>query len=88
MRSLSSPVALALCLLHPSPSAPIPPQDSQRRAEYAKTVKARIDWEPTDPFHVFAVDVESAGFVIFGGERYGFAWDPAGGLRRWKQREE
>jgi hypothetical protein len=63
-------------------------QDSQRRAEYAKTVKARIDWEPTDPFHVFAVDVESAGFVIFGGERYGLAWDPTGGLRRWKQREE
>jgi hypothetical protein len=63
-------------------------QDPERRTEYAKTVKARIDWEPTDPYHVFAVDVESAGFVIFSGDRYGLAWDPARGLRRWKQREE
>jgi hypothetical protein len=32
---------------------------------------------------LFAVEVDSAGFVIFGGERYGLAWDPERGLRRW-----
>jgi hypothetical protein len=63
-------------------------RDPERRAAYAAAVKARIDWEPTDPYHVFAVDVDSAGFVIFSGDRYGLAWNPAGGLRRWKQREE
>ena len=59
--------------------------EPERRAAYRATIKARIDWEPEEPnFHVFAIDVESAGFVIFGEERYGLAWDPAGGLRRWR----
>jgi hypothetical protein len=58
--------------------------DPDRRAAYRATIKARIDWEPEEPnFHVFAIDVDSAGFVIFGQERYGLAWDPAAGLRRW-----
>jgi hypothetical protein len=59
-------------------------QDPGRRGAYRATIKARIDWEPTEPeFHLFAIDVESAGFVIFGEERYGLAWDLGGGLRRW-----
>ncbi|MGP8161837.1 MAG: hypothetical protein ACLQGJ_11580 [Candidatus Dormibacteria bacterium] len=33
--------------------------------------------------YCFAVDVESAGFVIFGDAGHGLAWTPAGGLRRW-----
>jgi hypothetical protein len=59
-------------------------RDPDRRAAYRRAIKARIDWEPEEPsFHVFAVDVESAGFVVFGEERYGLAWDPDRGLRRW-----
>src|SRR5947209_1759429 len=58
-------------------------QDPERRARFRAAMKARIDWEPPEPFHLFALDVESAGFVIFGTERYGLAWTPAGGLRRW-----
>ena len=59
-------------------------QDPERRARYRATVKARIDWEPTEPtFHCFAIDIESAGFVVFGAGRYGLAWDPDSGLRRW-----
>jgi hypothetical protein len=54
-----------------------------RRAAYCAALKARIDWEPKGPYHLFAVDVESAGFVVFGGERFGMAWDPEGGVRRW-----
>jgi hypothetical protein len=58
--------------------------DPERREAYRATIKARIDWEPDEPhFHVFAIDVESSGFIIFGKERYGLAWDPAQGLRRW-----
>jgi hypothetical protein len=57
--------------------------EPERRAAYAAALKARIDWEPTGPYHLFAVEVDSAGFVIFGGERYGLAWDPERGLRRW-----
>jgi hypothetical protein len=64
-------------------------QDAKRRARYRATIKARIDWQPSEPnFHCFAIDVESAGFVIFGRERYGLAWDPIGGMRRWSIAED
>jgi len=59
-------------------------QDPERRAAYRASVKARIDWEPAEPtFHLFAIDVDSAGFVTFADPRYGLAWDPERGLRRW-----
>jgi hypothetical protein len=58
--------------------------EPDRRTRYREAVKARLDWAPDEPnYHLFAIDVESAGFVIFGGERYGLAWDPRSGLRRW-----
>ncbi len=60
--------------------------DAGRRARYRATIKARIDWEPDEPnYHLFAIDVDSAGFVIFGKGGYGLAWSPADGLRRWEQ---
>jgi hypothetical protein len=60
-------------------------QDPDRREAYRAAIKARIDWVPDEPnYHLFAVDIESSGFVIFGKERYGLAWDPERGLRRWK----
>lgn len=60
-------------------------EEPERRARYRAAIKARIDWEPDEPrFHCFAIDVESAGFVIFGEGRYGLAWEPASGLRRWQ----
>jgi hypothetical protein len=61
--------------------------DPERRARYRATIKARIDWEPEEPnYHLFAVDIDSAGFVVFGKDRFGVAWDPERGLRRWAQR--
>jgi hypothetical protein len=57
-------------------------------AAYCAAIKAPIDWEPTEPYLLFALDVDSAGFVIFGEERYGLAWDSERGLRRWTQRPE
>jgi hypothetical protein len=65
----------------------VPVEESEPRARYRATVKARIHWEPEEPnYHLFAVDVDSAGFVSFAPERYGLAWDPDRGLRRWEQR--
>jgi len=62
--------------------------DPGTRAGYRAAIKARIDWEPAEPnYHLFALDVESAGFVIFGAERYSLAWDPERGLRRSQQRD-
>jgi hypothetical protein len=66
----------------------LPVEQSERRARYRATVKARIDWEPDEPnYHVFAVDILSAGFVTFSEHRYGLAWEAGSQLRRWTQRE-
>ena len=67
----------------------VPVGQGERRERYRAAVKARIDWEPEEPnYHLFAVDVDSAGFVTFAeGDRFGLAWDPGRGLRRWEQRE-
>jgi hypothetical protein len=60
-------------------------REPERRAAFRAAMKARIDWEPPEPnFHLFAVDVVSAGFVTFAEPRFGLAWDPEGGLRRWQ----
>jgi len=59
--------------------------DAHVRARYRAAIKARLDWEPAEPeYHLFAVDVESAGYVVFGDERRGLAWNPAEGLRTWR----
>jgi pyridoxamine 5'-phosphate oxidase-like protein len=59
--------------------------EPERRERYRQTVHARIGWAPDEPeYHLFAIDVASAGFVVFGRERYGLAWDPDRGLRRWR----
>src|SRR5437870_1851158 len=47
-----------------------------RRNRYADALEARIDWRPPEPYHLFAIDIESAGFVIFGDDRYSLAWNP------------
>ena len=66
----------------------LPVEEPERRAAYRAVIKARIDWEPDEPnYHLFAVDVVSAGFVTFAGPRYGLAWEVGGELRRWEQRE-
>src|SRR5438552_18631609 len=40
--------------------------EPEPRARYADALEARIDWRPSEPYHLFAVDIESAAFVIFG----------------------
>jgi hypothetical protein len=57
-------------------------RDAQLREAYADATEARIDWRPTEPYHLFSVDIDGAGFVVFGQERYSLAWDPVRGLRR------
>jgi hypothetical protein len=63
-------------------------QDPDVRNAYRAAIKARLDWEPTGPFHLFAIDIDSAGFVLFGESGYRLAWNPATGTRRSAQRAE
>ena len=59
-------------------------EDPERRAAYRASIRARTGWEPSEPdFHVFAIRVESAGFVTFAEPRHGLAWKPRDGVRRW-----
>ena len=38
---------------------------------------------PAEPeFHLFSLDVASAGYTIFGAEHSALAWDPSQGLRQ------
>lgn len=62
--------------------------DAHERGAYRAAIRARLEWDPPEPFHVFAIDVTSAGYVVFGEERFGMAWDLERGLRGWEQREE
>jgi hypothetical protein len=42
----------------------VPVEGEQKRA-YGQTIYARLQWEPEEPYHCFALDLESAGFVKF-----------------------
>ena len=63
-------------------------RDSATRDAYRAAIRARIDWEPDDPFHLFVIDVESGGYVVFGERAFGLVWDPSDGTRRTSQRLE
>src|SRR3954465_11775913 len=61
----------------------LPVDDPGRRAAYRAAIKARIGWGPGEPdYPLFALGVQSAGFVVFGQDAFGMAWEAERGLRR------
>ena len=49
------------------------------RDRFADAQEALIDWRPTDPFHLFALDILTASYISFGeGKRY-MRWSPERG---------
>jgi Pyridoxamine 5'-phosphate oxidase len=53
------------------------------REAYRDAIRARIGWAPDEPeYHLFALDIESAGYIVFGGDGHALTWDPSSGLRR------
>jgi hypothetical protein len=57
--------------------------DTDVREAYRDAIKARIGWAPDEPeYHLFALEMESAGYIVFGTQRYALAWDRERGLRR------
>jgi hypothetical protein len=56
--------------------------EQSRRTAYGDALQETIDWRPTEPFHLFALDVERVGFAVFGDDPRALAWDPERGLRR------
>jgi hypothetical protein len=45
-------------------------------------LQERIDWRPSEPFHLFALDIESAGYIRFGDDRLVLRWNPERGPER------
>ena len=62
--------------------------DGATRQDYRAAIRARIDWEPTGPFHLFAIDVQAAAFMVFGPDAFMLVWDVDRGSRRRPQRLE
>ena len=53
----------------------------------ASALHAKIGWRPKEPFHAFAIDVESAAYRRFGeGEKvYALVWKAGGETRESRQ---
>jgi hypothetical protein len=53
--------------------------DPDLRRRYGDVLQAKIDWRPEEPYHLFAVDVERAGYIRFGEGRRVLRWTPEAG---------
>jgi Pyridoxamine 5'-phosphate oxidase len=60
----------------------VPVVDTGLRARYADVLEAAIGWRPTEPYPLFAVDLESASYVSFGERRRLLRWTPRHGVER------
>ena len=57
--------------------------DAGVRAEFCRAIRARIDWEPTEPYHLFSLDVTEGSFMRFtSAVKQTWRWDPRSGLRK------
>jgi hypothetical protein len=56
--------------------------DATQREAYGQTIFAAIGWRPEEPFPLFSVEIESAGYISFGEGRRALRWTPKGGLER------
>jgi hypothetical protein len=54
--------------------------DPALRAAYGETIFAAIGWRPSEPFPLFAMDIERAAYIRFGAERRLLRWAPATGV--------
>ena len=52
--------------------ADVPEPD--RRQAYSDVLNAAISWRPKEPYHLFSVDVERAGFISFGDDKKLLRW--------------
>jgi hypothetical protein len=60
----------------------VPVEGGPKRA-YEDVMHARLGWRPPEPYHCFALDVESAGLVRFAGAAQEvLGWRAGGELRR------
>jgi hypothetical protein len=54
--------------------------DPDVRKHYGQTIYAAIGWRPEEPYPLWSVDVESAGYISFGEQRQLLRWSARSGL--------
>jgi len=56
--------------------------DPDARQSYGQTIFAAIGWRPTEPYPLYAVDIDSAGYISFGDSRRLLRWSPDRGVEQ------
>ncbi len=54
--------------------------DAARRQAYADTLFSTIKWRPTEPYHLFSVDIARAGYISFGKNQKLLRWSRETGI--------
>lgn len=54
--------------------------DPELRNAYGDRLQEAIDWRPSEPFHLFALDIERASFISFGAGAEALRWTPWEGM--------
>ncbi len=54
--------------------------DPDMREHYGQTIYAAIGWRPEEPYPLWSVDIESAGYISFGPAARLLRWTPDGGV--------
>jgi hypothetical protein len=52
------------------------------RASYGNLLEATINWRPKEPYHLFRLDIQRAGFISFGKEHRLLRWTRDGGVEQ------
>ena len=63
-------------------------REPERRRALEEAQFAIINWRPTEPYHLFALDVRQAGFISFGKDKRLLRWSVEGGLERLRHPDE
>ena len=50
------------------------------REAYGETIFAAIGWRPTEPYPLWSVEIDSAGYISFGDKHRLIRWTAAGGV--------
>jgi hypothetical protein len=62
--------------------------DAGLRKAHADVQEAAIDWRPTEPYHLYRLEIESAGFISFGEDHKLLRWTPKRGVENLKHPED
>jgi hypothetical protein len=58
-------------------------QDAEVRSAFCRAIRARIDWQPDEPYHLFSLDVTEGAFMRFTEEvKQTWRWNQRSGLRK------